>query len=158
MNANEKVLIYKGIDKIKRKQNEEALEIFDKVISMNNQIPEAWNNKGVALFQLGRINESLECYDRSLAIDPTNIEAKRNKGFALVSIGRLEDALECFNSVLKNGGDALDMESKATVLMGLGKYQEALDCMMQAVKIMPINRFENEIEVLKSMIQQKKNS
>ena len=158
MNAKEKVLIHKGIDKVKRMQNEEALETFDKVLSTNNQIPEAWNNKGVALFQLGRINESLECYNRSLAIDPINVEAKRNKGFALVSVGRLQEALECHDSVLKNGGDALDMESKATVLMGLGRLQEALDCMMEAIKIMPINRFEDEIEILKSMIQQEKDS
>jgi tetratricopeptide (TPR) repeat protein len=158
MNAKEKVLIHKGMDKVKRMQNEEALEIFDNVLSMNNKIPEAWNNKGVALFQLGRIDESLECYDRSLTIDPMNMEAKRNKGFALVSLDRLQEALECYDSMLKSGGDALDMESKATVLLGLGRLQEALDCMMEAVKIMPISRFEEEIEVLISMIQQEKDS
>jgi tetratricopeptide (TPR) repeat protein len=154
MNTKEKVLLHKGMDKVKRMQYQEALEIFEKVISSNDQIPEAWNNKGVALFRLGRIDESLECYERSLAIDPCNMEAMRNKGFVLSNSGRLEEALNCYDTVLKNGGDALDWEAKATVLVGLGKSEEALDCLMEAVRIVPIERFEQEIEMLKNVIQQ----
>jgi tetratricopeptide (TPR) repeat protein len=154
MNTKEKVLLHKGMDKVKRMQYQEALEIFEKVISANDRIPEAWNNKGVALFRLGRIDESLECYERSLAIDACNIEAMRNKGFVLSNFGRLEEALDCYDTVLRNGGDALDWEAKATVLVGLGKSEEALDCLMEAVRIMPIERFEQEIEMLKNVIRQ----
>ncbi|MCJ7444448.1 MAG: tetratricopeptide repeat protein [Methanotrichaceae archaeon] len=154
MNTTEKVLLHKGIDKAKRMQYQEALEIFEKVISMNDQIPEAWNNKGVALFSLDRFDESLECYDRSLAIDPLNIDALRNKGFVLLNVGQLEEALECYNTVILNSGDILDMEAKATALAGLGRTQEALDCLMEAAKIRPLGRFEEEIEILKNMIDQ----
>jgi tetratricopeptide (TPR) repeat protein len=154
MNTKEKVQLAKGMDKVKRMQYQEALELFEKVISANDQIPEAWNNKGVVLFRLGRIDESLECYNRSLAIDPCNVEATRNKGLLLSYSGRLEEALDCYDTVLKNGGDALDLEARAAVLMGLGKRQEALDCLIEAVKIMPLERFEQEIEMLKNIIRQ----
>ncbi len=155
MNTKEKVLIHKGMDRVRRMEYQEALEIFDRVIEMNPMIPEAWNNRGVALFRLGRAEEAIESCDKSLAIDPENLEAMRNKGFALRGLGRLEEALQVYGAVLQKGGTALDMEATASVLLALGKLDEALDCMMQAVSMEPLDRFMEEIEVLKGMILQR---
>jgi tetratricopeptide (TPR) repeat protein len=158
MNTKEKVLIHKGMDRVRRMQYQEALEIFDKVLSMNSQLPEAWNNKGVALFNLGRMSEALDAYDKALALDPQYLEALRNKGFVLKRAGRLEEALICYNAVLEAGGDVLDLESKAEVLARLGRLKEALDCLMQAVAIKPNERFEEGIKVLKDLIQKEEAS
>ena len=59
MNTKEKVLIHRGMDRVKRKEFEEALEIFERVLAADPEIPEAWNNRGVALYGLGRIDEAL---------------------------------------------------------------------------------------------------
>ncbi len=155
MNTKEKVLIHKGMDRVRRMEYEEALEIFDRVIEMNPEVPEAWNNRGVALFRLGRAEEAIESCDRSLAIDSENLEALRNKGFALRSLGRLEEALQVYDAVLRKGGTALDLEAVASVLVALGRLEEALECMMQAVSMEPQDRFMEEIEVLKGMILQR---
>ena len=155
MNTREKVLIHKGIDKVRRMEYEQALEIFDRVLEDNPAISEAWNNKGVALFRMERAEEAIDCYNRSLAIDPENLDALRNKGFAQRSLGKLDESLLTYNSVLQKGGDALDLESMAAVLASLGRPEEALECMFQAIKMEPRPRFEEEIEVLKGMIQQK---
>jgi len=152
MNTKEKVLIHRGMDKVKRMEYEEALDIFDRVLVMNSQIPEAWNDRGVALFRLGRAEEALECYSRSLAIDPENLDALRNKGLVLRSLGDLKGALQAYESVLQKGGDAVDMESMAAVLAALGRLEEALSCLYQAIQTAPLERFEEEIEVLKNMI------
>lgn len=154
MNVKEKVLIHKGIDRVKRMEYAEALAIFDSVLEMNPRIPEAWNNRGVALFRLGRAEEALESYERSLSLDPTNLEAQRNKGFVLRSLGRLEEALKTYDIVVQEGGEALDLEAKAVVLAGMGRFEEALDCLYQARRISPIERFEEEIEMLKRRIGQ----
>jgi tetratricopeptide (TPR) repeat protein len=155
MNTKEKVLVHKGMDMVKRMQFAEALETFDKVIGQNQEITEAWNNRGVALFRLGRVEDALESYNRALSLDPQNLDALRNKGFVLRCLGRLDEALECYNSVLKAGGDALDMEAMAAVLAGMGRPEEALQCMLQAIEIQPLERFEEEIEVLKTLVMQK---
>ncbi len=154
MNTKEKVLIHKGMDLVRRMQFSEALETFDRAISLNPEITEAWNNRGVALFRLGRMEESLESYNKALTLDPQNLDALRNKGFVLRSMGRFDEALQCYDTVLKIGGDALDMEAKAAVLAGMGRLEEALECMMKAVEVQPMERFEEEIEVIKSMIAQ----
>jgi tetratricopeptide (TPR) repeat protein len=155
MNTKEKVLIHKGMDRVRRMEYDEALEIFDKVLDMNPEISEAWNNRGVALFRLGRAEEAIESYNRALAIEPQNLDALRNKGFVLRSQGRLEEALECYEAAARAGGDALDMEAIATVLVGLGRPEEALVCLQEAMKITPLERFEEEMEVLRSMILQR---
>lgn len=155
MNTKEKVLIHKGMDRVKRMQYEEALETFDKVLEMNPEISEAWNNRGVALFRLGRGEEALWSYNRALSLEPQNLDALRNRGVVLMSRGRLEEALESYNAVMKAGGDALDMEALATVLASMGRLEDARECLLEASKIQPLERFEEEIEMLQVMISRK---
>jgi tetratricopeptide (TPR) repeat protein len=156
MNTKEKVLIHKGMDRVKRGLLQEAVETFDSALAANPKLPEAWNNKGVALFRLGKIEEALQCYDESLAQDPENLEALRNKGFVLRTSGRLEEALKCYDAVLKEGGEALDFEATATVLVGLGRLEEALQCLLKAAEMQPLDRFMEEIELLRGMMVQMK--
>ena len=152
MNSKEKVLIHRGMDKVKLKDYPAALEIFERVLASNPDIPEAWNNKGVALYGLGRVEEAGESYDRSLALDPENLDAMRNKGFLLRNQRKLEEALQVYDSVLQKGGDAYDMESTAAVLTALGRLEEALNCLYLAREAMPLDRLEEEIGTIQEMI------
>jgi tetratricopeptide (TPR) repeat protein len=152
MNSKEKVLIHRGMDKVKQKDFPMALEIFERVLAANPDIPEAWNNKGVALYGLGRIEEANDCYDRCLSLDPENLDAMRNKGFLLRNQRKLEEALQVYDSVLQKGGDAYDMESTAAVLTALGRLEEALNCLYLAREAMPLDRLEDEIGMIQEMI------
>ena len=51
-------------------QYENALSSFEKAISLNQNDPDLWNMKGIALRSLGRYNEAIECFNKSLEIDP----------------------------------------------------------------------------------------
>jgi tetratricopeptide (TPR) repeat protein len=152
MNSKEKVLIHRGMDKVKQKDFPGALEIFERVLAANPDIPEAWNNNGVALYGLGRIEEANESYDRCLALDPENLDAMRNKGFLLRNQKKLEEALQVYDSVLQKGGDAYDMESTAAVLTALGRLEEALNCLYLAREAMPLDRLEEEIGTIQEII------
>lgn len=153
MNTKEKVMLHKGMDKAKKMEFKEAAEIFDRLVAINAEIPEAWNNRGVALFRLGRIDEAIVSYNRSLALDPNNLDALRNKGLLFLATGSFKEAMECYDFVLRHGGEPEDMESMAIALIGMGRPQEALDCMLEAVKAKPIQRFEDEIEALRKMVE-----
>jgi tetratricopeptide (TPR) repeat protein len=153
MNTREKVLVHRGMDLVRKKQFEEALKTFDRVLAMNPEIAEVWNNRGVALYGLGRWEEALHSYDRCLAIDPENMDALRNKGFLLRGQMRLEEALQVYDCVLQKGGDAYDLESTAAVLTGLGRLEEALNCLLLAREAMPLERLEEEIGMVKSLIE-----
>ena len=51
-------------------QYEDALNSFEQAISLNQNDPDLWNLKGVALRSLGRYNEAINCFNKSLEIDP----------------------------------------------------------------------------------------
>jgi tetratricopeptide (TPR) repeat protein len=155
MNNKEKVLLQRGMDKVKQNKFEEASEIFERVLAMNQEIPEVWNNQGVALYGLGRFDEAMQSYDRCLDIDPENLDALRNKGFLLRNQKRLEEALLVYDCVLQKGGDAYDQESTAAVLTALGRLEEALSCLYLAREAMPLKRLEDEIEMVKRLMEQK---
>jgi tetratricopeptide (TPR) repeat protein len=155
MNVKEKVLIHKGMDKVRQGLYDEAIEIYDRVLVMNPENTHAWNNRGVALFSADRSEEALECYDRSIEIDPENLDALRNRGYVLRSMGRMKEALQAYEQVMGAGGDENDLESMATLLVGTGMFAEALDCLNQAMSINPTERIEKEIIALMSTIEQR---
>ena len=59
-----------GKKQLEDMQYEDALNSFERAISLNQNDPDLWNLKGIALRSLGRYNEALECFNKSLEIDP----------------------------------------------------------------------------------------
>ena len=60
-----------------------------------------------------------------------------------------------YDCVLQKGGDAFDMESTAAVLTALGRLEEALSCLYLAREAMPLERLEDEIEMVKGLMEQR---
>ena len=48
---------------------------FEQALLMNQNDPELWNHKGVALRSMGRYDEALECFNKSLELDPRDKNA-----------------------------------------------------------------------------------
>ncbi len=46
------------------------MEAFDYAIRLDPNDTTAWNDKGSALFQLGKYNESITCFDEAIRLDP----------------------------------------------------------------------------------------
>ena len=59
-----------GKKQLEDMQYEDALNSFEHAISLNQNDPDLWNLKGIALRSLGRYNEAVECFNKSLEIDP----------------------------------------------------------------------------------------
>lgn len=54
---------------------EKALSFFEQALLSDQQNPDLWNFKGVALRSLGRYDEALECFNKSLEIEPRDKKA-----------------------------------------------------------------------------------
>ena len=63
-------LLEKGKSSLEDSKFDEALGFFEQALLLNQNNPDLWNYKGVALRSLGRYEEAMECYNRSLEIDP----------------------------------------------------------------------------------------
>lgn len=70
-----KELVSKGQKSLDDGNYDMALGFFEQALLLNQNDPDLWNYKGVALRSLGRYEESMECFNRSLEIDPRDKHA-----------------------------------------------------------------------------------
>jgi len=68
-------LIKMGKKQLEDRQYDDALNLFQKAILLNQNDPDLWNLKGIALRSIGRYNEAVECFNKSLEIDPRDKNA-----------------------------------------------------------------------------------
>ena len=69
------------------KRAEEALALHDQSIARKPTYGEAHNNRGVALYTLGRFDEAVSSFQRAIALKPTLSEAHANLGQTLLMQG-----------------------------------------------------------------------
>jgi len=68
--AQIKDLVEKGQSLMDNGKFDDALGFFEQALLLNQNDPDLWNCKGVALRSLGRYEESMECFNKSLEIEP----------------------------------------------------------------------------------------
>lgn len=66
----QKELVLKGQFFLESGNFEDALGYFEQALLLNQNDPELWNFKAIALRSLGRYEEALECFNKSLTLDP----------------------------------------------------------------------------------------
>lgn len=68
-------LVEQGNSLLNEGKFEEALGFFEQALLLDQNNPELWNHKGVALRSIGRYDEAIECFNKSLEIDPRDKKA-----------------------------------------------------------------------------------
>ena len=68
-------LVTKGQSMMDDGKYDEALSLFEQALLLDQDDPDLWNYKGIALRSLGRYEESMECFNKSLEIDPRDKHA-----------------------------------------------------------------------------------
>ena len=63
-------LVKQGQSLMDDRKFDDALGFFEQALLLNQDDPDLWNCKGVALRSLGRYEESMECFNKSLEIEP----------------------------------------------------------------------------------------
>jgi tetratricopeptide (TPR) repeat protein len=88
----------------------EALASYDNAIALKPHFADAFNNRGLALQELKRIDEALASYDspeeavasfdKAIALNPDYAEAFNNRGVTLQELKRLDEALASYDRAL----------------------------------------------------------
>ena len=68
-------LVLKGHSFMESGKFDDALGLFEQALLLNQDNPDLWNFKGIALRSLGRYEEAMECFNKSLKIDPRDKNA-----------------------------------------------------------------------------------
>jgi tetratricopeptide (TPR) repeat protein len=75
------LLIQLGNSLVADGQYDSAIESYDNAIGIDSECDRAWNNRGLALSQVGKNREAIESFERAIAIEPENREAWNCRGF-----------------------------------------------------------------------------
>jgi len=63
-------LVTLGKSKLEEGDFDQALDLFQQAILLDQKDPDLWNLTGITLRSMGRYNEAVECFNKSLSIDP----------------------------------------------------------------------------------------
>ncbi len=97
-----------------------------------------WNNKGIALRNLGYLEAAQTCGMKAVELNPHNATAWLNYGWTLHQLNLFRGALSCFEKGLEiDPTDAALWASKGTALRSLNNADEAVTCYQRALLIEP---------------------
>ena len=119
-----------------------ALNIINKVIKINPNFAEAYNEKGGALNELKRFESSIESYNQAIKINSNYADAYYNKGVVLQSLRKLKLAIECYEKAIKINPNFFQAHNnKAFALQKLNKIDDSMQSYYRAFSINPESDF-----------------
>ncbi len=97
-----------GLSLLEKGKYEEALNCFNKALELDPGVPQLLNNKGYALYNMGKsgnntyyVERSLEVYNQAISKKGDYDKAYYNKGLSLMYLKKYGEAKKCFNRVLE---------------------------------------------------------
>ena len=116
-----------------------GIKYYDEAIKINPNSTVAWNNKGIALAELGNYTGSIFCFEKAIKINSSLALAYNNKGASLDNMGNHNQALEYYENATSQ--DPLLAEAwynKAkTLALDLNLISEARDSYKKAIVLNP---------------------
>ena len=130
---------YNRADALLRKRHfAEAIECYDKVISLEPDHAPAYNNRGTAFKNLGRFHEALVSYERAIELQPHRPELLANRANALQELERLEEAIVCYDSVIALKPDYAEAYSnRGVALKESMRFEDAMMSFERALQLRP---------------------
>ena len=117
---------------------EEAIEAFNKALSIKPNYAEAYNNMGNILQEQGKLEEAIEAFNKALSIKPDYPEAYNNMGILLQDQGKLAEAIEAYKKALSINIDYPEAYNNiGNILKEQGKFDEAIEAYTKALSIKP---------------------
>ncbi|NCR54186.1 MAG: tetratricopeptide repeat protein [Microcystis aeruginosa L211-07] len=115
-----------------------AIASWDRALEIKPDYHLAWNNRGVALGNLGRLEEAIASYDQALEFKPDYHLAWDNRGIALANLGRFEQAIASYDRALEIKPDFHQAwNNRGNALVNLGILEEAIASYDKALEFKP---------------------
>ena len=130
---------------------EEAIEAYNKALSLKPDYAEAYYNMGTSLAGQGKLAEAIEAYSKALSFKPNFFEAYSNLGLALNEQGKLAEAIEAYNKALSIKPDYAGAHNNlGATFEELGKLEDAEASYIKAIELDSHMQapFENLVEFL----------
>lgn len=130
------VLIRLGVIAAQTNDKARAAMLFGMAVQADPGNPVPYNNRGLALQEIGRPEEALEHYDRAIALKADYADAHFNRGNVLLDLCRRQDALGSYNrAIALRPRHAAAHANRGVVLKDLQRLNAAIDSFDRAIAI-----------------------
>jgi tetratricopeptide (TPR) repeat protein len=115
-----------------------ALALYDQAVKIAPGRADVWNDRGVALQRLGRLDDALADLQESVRLDPGSAEALYNRGNVLALLERREEALVSYAEAVRLKPDHAEaFHNRGAVLQMLGRYADAVEAYTETLRLKP---------------------
>ncbi len=154
-------------------QGDEAIEAYNRAISLNQSYIDAWYEKAYVLWTMGydnetKYDEAIEAYFEVIKLDPKNVSSMNNAAYLLKLRDRSNESLDLLNASLKidpqNGETWFAKANALTGLEAIYAYDNAIEFLLENnsmeqyayenkfIVLMNLGKTDKANETLKSMI------
>ncbi|NEP77285.1 MAG: tetratricopeptide repeat protein [Okeania sp. SIO3B3] len=127
-----------GLIKLQKRDNTGALENYNQAIILDPNNHQFYNNKGIAIAQLGNLKAAIENFHKALKLQPKDLQSYHNLGAVYAELGKFNQAIELFSQALKfNPQNSQVYHNLGVVRFKAGDPQGAIADYNQAIKFNP---------------------
>ena len=125
---NNKLLYLIGTTFLQLKKYDEAINNYNKSLKLGLNIPDLYNNLGIALAEKKEYSEALKNYNKAITFKNDYIDAYINRGISLYKLKKFEEAIKDFNFVINlQPNNPKVYNSLGNVFKEVKKYDEAIN-------------------------------
>ncbi len=123
---------------LQRGNAQEAVDLFDRALTIKPDSVNALNNRGNALRDLTRLEDALVSYDMALKVKPHSAELLNNRGAVLRDLQRFDEALACYEVATTARPDYAEaFYNRGVMQRQLKRHLQALESFEHALAIDP---------------------
>ena len=127
-----------GVSVLECGRFDEARQILERAVVLNQSSADAHSNLGFALFHLKRHHEARVCLEKAVALKPDFPTAQRNLGNALLRLELAEQAIAAFMRAIQLNPDDADAHcNRGVAEMMLRRYEAAALSAERALALQP---------------------
>jgi len=102
------------------------------------KVPLAYNQRGMAYYEIGRLDLAKLDFDRAITLNPSYYDASNNLGMTLYKMGDLDDAMREFDrTIALNASSKEAYNNRGMIFNDKGQLQKALEDFKMAVTLDP---------------------
>ena len=114
------------------------IDDYSRAIRINPDYANAYYNRGVVYYDLGKDQLALDDYSRAIRINPDFADAYYNRGVVYGNLGKYQLAIDDYSRAIRINPDYADAYyNRGLSYYKLGKYQPAIDDYSRAIRINP---------------------
>jgi tetratricopeptide (TPR) repeat protein len=129
-------LLQLGNKEFEREKHEEALKYFEKAIEKDNNLAEAWNNKGTVHFFFNEYDKAKNAYQKAIEIKKEYAEAIFNISNVFFATKQYQESLNFLNKIENIYKDSTKVFfSKAKNHLKLGNFEQGIEDLNKVIAL-----------------------